>query len=68
AYDPERFILGGGVMGSADAMLPPIREYVARYAHTPWGTVEVVPSQLGDQAALLACEWLVNEQVNGTMR
>jgi hypothetical protein len=55
-------------MGSADAMLPPIREYVARYAHTPWGTVEVVPSQLGDQAALLACEWLVNEQVNGTMR
>ncbi len=65
AYDPERLILGGGVMGGASAILPPIREYVARHAHTPWGKVEVVASELGDQAALLACEWLVEEMVQG---
>jgi glucokinase len=63
AYDPTRLILGGGVMGSADVILPAVRDYVARHAHTPWGQVEVVPSELGDQAALLACEWLVEESL-----
>lgn len=63
AYDPERLILGGGVMGGAEVILPPVRDYVARHAHTPWGKVRVVASELGDQAALLACEWLVEEMV-----
>ena len=62
AYDPELLLLGGGVMGSAAAILPAVRDYVARHAHTPWGQVRVAPSQLGDQSALLACEWLLQEQ------
>src|SRR5262249_5203514 len=28
AYDPERLILGGGIMGSGEVILPAIREYV----------------------------------------
>jgi glucokinase len=63
AYDPEVLILGGGIMGSAGSILPPIEKYVARHAMTPWGKVKVVPSQLGDRSALLAAEWLVGEQV-----
>lgn len=63
AYDPEMLILGGGIMAAADVVLPPIRAYVAEYAHTPWGKVRVVPSELGDQAALVAAEWLVSEQL-----
>ena len=63
AYDPERVILGGGVMGSGSVILPYIGGYVARHAHTPWGQASVIPSQLGDRAALVACEWLVEEQV-----
>ena len=62
AYDPERVILGGGVMGSAGVILPYVGDYAARHAHTPWGRVSVVPSQLADHAALVACEWLVEEQ------
>ena len=62
AYDPERVILGGGIMASADVILPWVRDYVRRHAHTPWGQVEVVASQLGDQAALVAGEWLLQEQ------
>jgi glucokinase len=58
-YDPERIILGGGIMRSAASIIPPVQEWIRRYAHTPWGNVQVVASQLGDQAALLACEWLV---------
>jgi glucokinase len=63
AYDPERLIFGGGIMGSGEMILPFIRDYVTRHAHTACGEVRVVPSQLGDQAALVACEWLVTEQI-----
>jgi len=62
AYDPERVILGGGIMASAEVILPAIRQHIARHAHTPWGKVQVVASQLGDTAALVAGEWLVTEQ------
>jgi glucokinase len=62
AYDPEKVILAGGVMASGESILPAVRDWVRQHAHTPWGKVEVVPSQLGDRAALLAGEWLVQEQ------
>jgi glucokinase len=62
AYDPEMLILGGGIMGNADAILPAVSEQVRRYAHTPWGKVRVEASKLGDQAALVAGEWLLREQ------
>jgi glucokinase len=60
-FDPEVVILGGGIMGSAGEIIPFVREYVSRHAHTPWGKVNVIASELGDHAALLACEWLVQE-------
>jgi glucokinase len=63
AYDPDLLILGGGVMGSADVILPAVRDHVARHAHTPWGQVRIAASELGDQAALLGCEWLVAEEL-----
>jgi glucokinase len=62
AYDPERLVIGGGIMASRDILLPRLQDYVAQFAHTPWGKVKVVASVLGDQAALLAAEWLVREQ------
>jgi glucokinase len=65
AYDPEIVILGGGIMASAEVILPVVREHVLKHAHTPWGKVKVVASELGDQAGLVAAEWLVQEQVQG---
>ena len=62
AYDPELVILGGGIMASADVILPASANYVTRHAHTPWGKVRVEASALGDQAALVAAEWLLEEQ------
>ena len=62
AYDPEVLVLGGGIMASADVILPAICKFVARHAHTPWGKVRVVASELGDHAALVAGEWLLREQ------
>jgi glucokinase len=68
AYDPELLILGGGIMAGAEVVLPAIRAYVARHAHTPWGKVRVAPSELGDQAALVAAEWLLEEQLGADAR
>jgi len=53
AYDPEIVIFGGGVMKSADIILPYIKSHVHKYAWTPWGKVEVRAAELGDNAALL---------------
>lgn len=63
AYDPELLILGGGIMASGDVILPAICDHVERHAHTPWGKVRVAASELGDQAALVACERLVQDQL-----
>ena len=62
AYDPEIVIVGGGIMAGAEVILPPLRDYVLAHAHTPWGKVNVVASELADRAALVAAEWLVQEQ------
>jgi len=61
AYDPEIVILGGGIMASAGVILPAIRGYVRKHANTPWGEVRVVAGELGDTAALLAGEWLLQD-------
>ncbi|MGA7294266.1 MAG: ROK family protein [Terriglobales bacterium] len=52
AYDPERIVMGGGVMRSAGFILPYIQTYVNTHAWTPWGKVQVVAAQLGNDAGL----------------
>jgi glucokinase len=62
AYDPEKVILGGGIMASADVILPAIRQHITRYADTPWGRVQVAASELSNDAGLVAGEWLIQDQ------
>lgn len=56
AYDPSVIVVGGGIMNSAAVILPYLRERVGRLAWCPSGPVEIVASELGDQAALLGIE------------
>jgi glucokinase len=67
AFDPEVLLYGGGVMKSADLVLPFIQDYVDRYAWTPWGKVRVRAAQLGNDAALLGVIPLF-QQENGRVR
>jgi len=62
AYDPEMVILGGGVMKSADIVLPEIQSYIERYAWTPWGKVAVAAAALEDTAALHGMYYLLVKQ------
>jgi len=53
AFDPELIIFGGGVMKSADRIIPFIQEYVIAHAWAPWGKVQVRAAALGNDAGLL---------------
>jgi glucokinase len=63
AYDPELIVIGGGVMRSADAILPYIQQYVNQHAWTPWGKVKVVAAELGNHAGLFGAAPLLSGQV-----
>jgi glucokinase len=59
AYDPGILVIGGGVARAGEAVLRPIREALGERAWTPWGEVKVQAAALGDDAALVGCEWLL---------
>lgn len=59
AYDPEILILGGGIMGSRDIILPYIQQKVNGNAWATWGEVRVLEASLINTAALLGVSSLV---------
>lgn len=60
AYDPQIVILGGGVMNSKEKILPYVQSKVDALAWCPDNKVEIVSSSLGDNVALLAAEYYLN--------
>ena len=61
AYDPELIVIGGGVMKSADVIIPYIESYVHKYAWTPWGKVQVRAAELGNNAVLMGAVPLLSQ-------
>ncbi len=59
AYDPELVIVGGGVMKSADVIIPFIKDRVNKHAWTPWGEVKIIESKIPNRSALLGAYYLV---------
>ena len=64
AYDPEMLVIGGGVMKSADVILPAIELYVHQHSWTPWGKPQVRAAELGNNAALLGAVPLLKESIS----
>ena len=62
AYDPEIVIFGGGVMKSANVILPYIKSYVEKHAWTPWGKVKIRAAEVGNNAGILGAIPLLIEQ------
>ena len=63
AYDPEMILIGGGVMKSADVIIPHIESYVHKYAWTPWGKVQVRAADLGNSAVLMGAVPLLSQDI-----
>jgi len=61
AYDPSVVVLGGGVMASADQIIPAVSSYIERHAFTWWGKPELRKAQLGPDAALIGTWPLLQE-------
>ena len=54
ALGPRRIIIGGGVAKAGDLLFDPIRRTVSERVHIiPVDQVEIVPSQLGDNAGII---------------
>lgn len=62
AYDPEVVVIGGGVMRSAEAILPHMRRHVAKHAWTAWGKPQIRVASLCERAALLGAIPLLGER------
>lgn len=62
AYDPERVILGGGIMAGAADFIDDLKANVLSRAHTPWGPVGIVTGSLGSSAALLGLDALARQR------
>jgi len=63
AYDPELIVIGGGVMRSADVILPHIQQFTDRHAWTPWGKVKIAAAKLGNHAGLFGAAPLLSGEV-----
>jgi glucokinase len=61
AYDPELIVIGGGVMESADVIVPAIESHVQKHSWTPWGKVQVKRAELGNNAALVGAIPLLSD-------
>jgi glucokinase len=59
AFDPERIIIGGGIMKSAEVILPKIKEKINNAAWLPENAYEVVAAQQPYWAGVLGMAHLV---------
>ena len=62
AYDPEVVVLSGGLMKSAEVLLPMLEERVHRMAWTPWGKVRFKVAEDPDTSVLLGVSRLLELQ------
>lgn len=60
AYDPERIIIGGGVMKSQDVILPHVRRMVKEHSWIRDDAVEIVPAEQVEFAGLLGMYHLLS--------
>ncbi len=64
AYDPAIVVIGGGVMRSADMIIPFIQNYLNEHSWVVWGKPRVLAAKLGNDAALLGGVPLMRECEN----
>ena len=62
AYDPEVVVIGGGIMHSADILIPEFRRIITEKAWCPSGVPDIKKADFPDTAALLGITTLFQKQ------
>ncbi|MCH7760262.1 ROK family protein [candidate division TA06 bacterium] len=64
--DPERIVIGGGVSKAGEVLFEPIRRTIRERLYTmKTGMVEILPSELGDEAGVLGAAIYAYETLEG---
>jgi len=59
AYDPEKVVMAGGIMKSADVIIPYIKEKIKTYGWAPFDQIDIVLSSVTADAAILSAEYFM---------
>ena len=62
-FDPQRIVLGGAVLRSADVVIPWIQNRVNADAWTPWGRVEITGARFPEDAGLLGAHVMLTQEL-----
>lgn len=60
AYDPERVVIGGGIMQSKDLIIPFIKEMILKDSWIRDNSIELVAAEQIESAGILGMSWLVS--------
>ncbi|MFV0483612.1 MAG: ROK family protein [Bacteroidales bacterium] len=63
AFDPELIILGGGVMKSADIIVPYIQERVDKYSWSTPERTKIKAAKLGNDASIVGAYFFMSENL-----
>ncbi len=63
-FAPEKVILGGGVMKSAEHIIPPIQHQVNHHAWISWDHIEIVSAMHLDTASLLGVSAIFERDID----
>ena len=63
AFDPEVIVMSGGIMKSADLIMPRLQKRVEQYAWTPWGKVRLLKAKNINTAALFGADYLIRSKL-----
>lgn len=63
AYDPEKIIIGGGVMKSKDIILPLLKEHINQHAWIKKDSITILAAMDLDYAAVLGMNYLIKQKI-----
>jgi glucokinase len=62
-FEPDVFVIGGGVMAAGDLLLDPARAELRKRALTPMNETPVVPAELGPDAGMIGAATMALDEI-----
>lgn len=66
AYDPDHVIVSGGIIAYNDSIIAQFQQIIDQHTWSPWGKAQVVKAHWPERNAILGCEYILKEHLDGT--